>query len=195
MTIKIVIARYTENIEWANIFDNCLIYNKSDGGCATKHPIINLPNVGREGHTYLHHIITNYNNLDDYTIFLQGRPFDHSPNVINTIGELHNNINNNGEKISFKFISERIIPSNISGCPFFVGFDLIVPYKNTFNLDKTEHAISFGAGAQFIVSRDAILSRSLDFYKNILSMMDKEINPVYGYCLERFWEMIFTHSE
>jgi len=30
-----------------------------------------LPNVGREGHTYLHHIVNNYENLADWTVFSQ----------------------------------------------------------------------------------------------------------------------------
>ena len=35
--------------------------------------IINLPNVGRESHTWLYHIVSNYENLDEVNIFLQGR--------------------------------------------------------------------------------------------------------------------------
>ncbi|ORY34129.1 hypothetical protein BCR33DRAFT_791192 [Rhizoclosmatium globosum] len=34
--------------------------------------VIQLENVGREGHTYLHHIITHYDNLADHTLFMQG---------------------------------------------------------------------------------------------------------------------------
>ena len=29
--------------------------------------------MGRESHTWLYHIVENYNNLDDVSIFLQGR--------------------------------------------------------------------------------------------------------------------------
>jgi hypothetical protein len=31
-----------------------------------------LDNIGKEGHTYLHHIINNYNNLANVTIFIPG---------------------------------------------------------------------------------------------------------------------------
>ena len=34
--------------------------------------VIPLPNVGRESHTYLTHIVTQYDDLSDYTIFFQG---------------------------------------------------------------------------------------------------------------------------
>merc|ERR1719248_86361 len=34
-----------------------------------------LPNVGRESHTYLHHIVDNYENLANWTVFTQaGEP-------------------------------------------------------------------------------------------------------------------------
>lgn len=38
--------------------------------------IIPLPNRGREGHSYLHHIVENYDNLADITIFLPGSCMD-----------------------------------------------------------------------------------------------------------------------
>jgi hypothetical protein len=37
-----------------------------------------LPNVGREGHTYLHYIVQHYNSLPEHVVFLQGDPFDHA---------------------------------------------------------------------------------------------------------------------
>ena len=39
--------------------------------------MLSIPNIGAEHQTYLHHIITNYNDLADITIFCQGHPFDH----------------------------------------------------------------------------------------------------------------------
>ena len=50
-----------------------------------------LNNVGREGHTYYKYICDNYYNLEDYTIFLQGQPFDHSPNIISNLNKYINN--------------------------------------------------------------------------------------------------------
>jgi hypothetical protein len=74
----IVVARYNESIDWTKSY-NCIIYNKGDPIENTNTTTIPLPNVGREGHTYLHHIINHYDNLSDYTMFLQGNPFDHTP--------------------------------------------------------------------------------------------------------------------
>ena len=54
------------------------IYNKGpDGLQLTTHPFLtyyvqNLPNVGRDGHTILHHIVTRYEDLHNITVFLPG---------------------------------------------------------------------------------------------------------------------------
>jgi len=84
MSFCIVIARYHENIEWSKQFPNVIIYNKGNK-LDNDYNEIMLSNVGKEGHTYYKHICDNYDNLADYTIFLQGTPFDHSPNIISNL--------------------------------------------------------------------------------------------------------------
>ena len=82
----IVIARYNEDIEWSKKYSsNVLIINKGDKIEGIEKQIF-YPNVGREGHSYYKYIVDNYDNLDDYIIFLQGNPFDHTPNIINMLG-------------------------------------------------------------------------------------------------------------
>ena len=76
METQIVIARYNEDISWLDNYKNVLIYNKGEK-IESKHQIVELPNIGREAHTILHHIVNNYENLADITVFLPGNPFDH----------------------------------------------------------------------------------------------------------------------
>ena len=81
--IDIVIARYNENLDWLKDIPkniNIIVYNKGleDITC----PYIKLENIGRESHTYLYHIITNYDNLADITIFCQGDSIFHSPDFL-----------------------------------------------------------------------------------------------------------------
>ena len=77
---KIICSRFNEDIQWTKPFvESLLVYNK---GLDTinyipKSNIIKLPNYGREGGSYLHFIINNYDSLPDYMLFLQGNPFDH----------------------------------------------------------------------------------------------------------------------
>ena len=86
-SICVVIARYRENLDWIkNIPDkfNVIIYNKGEP-LPSEYKSILLENVGREGHTYYKYIYDNYENLPNHVIFLQGYPFDHSPNLINIL--------------------------------------------------------------------------------------------------------------
>ena len=69
-----------------------------------------MNNVGREGHTYYKYICDNYENLAEYTIFVQGRPFDHSPNIISNLTKY---INNKELSIDFEFLSEVILYSSL----------------------------------------------------------------------------------
>ena len=70
--VNIVVAKYNESIEWTkNITHKVTIYDKSINPVEGS---IKLKNVGREGETFLYHIVNNYNNLDDVTVFLQGNP-------------------------------------------------------------------------------------------------------------------------
>jgi len=182
--MKIIVARYNENIEWTKQLDNIILYNKG-GFIKEKH--IPLKNVGREGHTYFTYIYDNYDNLDEHTIFLQGNPFDHSPNIINNIGKYKNKKN-----IHFAFLSETIINCNLSGCKWDMSLPLIDIYEKIFGERKTNLQFQFGAGAQFIVSREAILSRSKEFYLKLIKMLDHDICPLEGYVIERFHKLIFS---
>ena len=76
MNTQIVIARYNEDVSWLENYENVIIYNKGEK-IQSKHEIFELPNVGREAHTILHHIFSNYEDLADNTVFLPGNPFDH----------------------------------------------------------------------------------------------------------------------
>jgi hypothetical protein len=86
MKTEIVIARYKEDLSWLKKIPKSIkitVYNK--GLDDINYPSIKLPNIGRESHTYLYHIITNYNNLADQTIFCQGDSIFHSPGFIDLI--------------------------------------------------------------------------------------------------------------
>jgi Protein of unknown function (DUF3431) len=187
--MKVVVARYQEDVDWTNGFDNCIVYNKGTSAPNTTSTVIPLENVGREGHTYLYHIIQNYDQLDDHTCFLQGYPFDHTP-------DLERQLNNFDGK-PFHILSHRVFDINL--CYDTTDFSLhpllTATYNKVFGTPKASHEFTFGAGAQFIVSREIILSRPRSFYENIIHLLETSINPPEGFALERFWTMIFTHTE
>jgi len=80
--IELVVSRYNEDLEWLKnkkFRYPTTIYNKGTNdnfykpkGCK----VVKLPNVGREGHTYLHHVIDHYDSLPQLTIFLPGSADD-----------------------------------------------------------------------------------------------------------------------
>lgn len=89
-SIEVVIARYNEN-PFAELLPlipdhyKITIYNKGDSDVIIppkdKHDIniVKLKNVGREAHTYLHHIISVYHtDIVDITVFLMGSCLDTS---------------------------------------------------------------------------------------------------------------------
>lgn len=211
---EIVIARYNEDLRWAEDYAELVtIYNKGEDLKDT----ITLENIGREPHTYLYHIVNNYNSLSEYTIFLQGDPVDpHSPNLK---GALNFVLNSNEVLPPFFWLSERIVISDFvyEREPYHKIFPNIkYAYNKIFGKEPDIEEFRFGAGAQFGVSRDRIRERPLEFYQNILDIMEHKpekdldevclkllgnsglkkkfcpVNPEISYHMERFWGMIFN---
>jgi hypothetical protein len=185
----IVVARYNENIEWTKQFENVIIYNKGKK-LDDNYKELFLDNVGREGHTYYKYICDNYDNLEDYTIFLQGRPFDHSPNILTNLKKY---VNNKELSIDFEFLSEYVIHSTIDSeyNNYWQCKNIYKDFNKVFGIDGNNHECIFGAGAQFIVSKNKILKRPKEFYENIVKMLEYDINPLEGYNIERFHKYIF----
>ena len=68
--VKIIISRFNENLNWLqespfNEFQY-IVYNKGDNDNFNKTnvvSIVNLPNVGKCDHTYLYHIVNNFDTI------------------------------------------------------------------------------------------------------------------------------------
>lgn len=91
----------------------------------------------------------------------------------------------------FTYMSDHIIQSNLSGCWCHKGLPLIETYERLFGERKSNMEITFGAGAQFIVSKKRILCRPKSFYAKIVEMLQDEVNPIEGFVIERFHKIIF----
>jgi len=64
-----VLAQHNEDIAWSDSFANLRTVYCKGADCADG--TIRLPNVGREGHTFLKHIVDRYDSLADWTVFSQ----------------------------------------------------------------------------------------------------------------------------
>lgn len=191
MLYHVVVARYEEDVTWTKSISNVIIYNKGKP-LDSSYNQIGLANVGREGHTYYTHIYCNYDNLADYTIFLQGDPFPHSPNLMSN---LHKYISNKELNIDFEFLSEEIFNCSLAGCSLHHNLPIMRTYEKLFNHVETTTTFKFGAGAQFIVSKKCILSKSEEFYYKIVKMLQYSAHPIEGYVIERLHKLIFTVPE
>lgn len=190
-----VIARFNEDIRWVDKInfkelDNVLIYNKGTL-LDSKYMIKNLENIGREAHTYISYIIDNYDYLPDFSIFLQGNPFDH---LVYKIEELNN--------IEFKKFTplNKIIESELSGQPHHGGLDIDLNFFNKYFFNKPNSCL-FTPGAQFVVSKESILLRSIHFYKSLLLEFYRDDLPdlifnknKYPWIIERCWSYIFDEN-
>ena len=95
MRSEIAIARYSEALDWVGDIPgdfDVTIYNKGaeiTSGPALKRAdrIIALANSGRESDTILRHILGKTGFGDGFTVFLQGDPFEHSPDVIELLNQ------------------------------------------------------------------------------------------------------------
>ena len=193
MSFCIIVARYNENVEWTKQFTNVIIYNKGNK-LDNDYNEVFLNNVGREGHTYYKYICDNYEKLAEYTIFLQGRPFDHSPNIISNLTNLTKYINNKELSIDFEFLSEVIVHSSldIECSRHWQCKNIHKNWNLIFGLIIDNQECIFGAGAQFIVSKKKILKNTKEFYENIVKMLEYNIDPLEGHDIERFHKYIFT---
>ena len=101
-------------------------------------------------------------------------------------------VNNKELSIDFEFLSERVLDCNLKGCKHHHGLPLMKTYEKLFGERKENMEFIFGAGAQFIVSKKKILQRPKEFYLKIVEMLDKNINPIEGFVIERFHKLIFN---
>lgn len=201
--IQIVVARYNEDIKWLLPFkDVTIIYNKGQYlPLLNSFNFINLDNVGRESHTYLYHIIENYDNLSDKTIFFQGNIRDHkilniekyfgTENFIGNfskinIEQLKKNIEHYG-KWQIEYKNNKMKKNN------YTVFDWLTKIIGIeINNEMDEFNVVWGAN--FAISKELILSKPKRFYENIIRYLNYHINPEEGHYLERTWYLIFNNN-
>lgn len=186
--LEMVISQYNEDIDWIynnKLQDISIIYNKNNTIHKNYKKSIILDNIGRETHTYLYHIVNNYNNLSPITIFTQAKPFDHCNSFIEEI-------NNLDENISFKEFSNALLVVRNYKCSNHNCLQIKPTCDKIFkNCPETFY---FSPGALFAVSKNQIHKRSLEFYKKCIRLVDYSIHPNEGYVFERVWRLIFDEN-
>lgn len=210
--IEIVIARYNENTEWLNeepfnkfkqvIYEKGPLHMKSK----TNRIIKTLPNVGREGHSFLYHIIENYDNLSDIMIFLCGSAMDdrkkNSTNdvmsrltkdqVIDRCNGTNDYMNEMKDFIldEYQSLNEKNKSINDESK---LQKSKLRPYKKWLehyapNITKLPN---IWWGGVFSVTKNQILKHPKELYIQLLSELSYHSNPETGHYLERTWAGLF----
>jgi Protein of unknown function (DUF3431) len=195
--LQIVVARYNENISWLDEFkDICKIYNK--GNDFIPYQCIQLENIGREGDTYLKHIILNYPKFPKYTLFTQGRINDHVKSELAFKTNIRDIIDGNRIPNSYEGLSNVSVnngwndirgynDSAHSGLPIKAWWDKFFtdpPENDTFKCNYS---------GIFLVPNKSITFHSIEFYKELNNYL-LETEPTGGYVLERLWTTIFGQT-
>lgn len=199
----IVVARYKEtDLEWIKQINDhstfVYLYDKSGDKCYL--PIVEycanyifIDNIGaNEAHTYLQHIVSNYDALADVTIFCQAYPFDHCRDFLDRIKEPCEN---------FTWLSHEMLRNEIDGHPhhsldIFVGdkVEALHPdwlYSAIFH-NRAPDYFMFGQGGMHMVTREQIHTKPVEFYQHIINLITGPFKPYKPYCaLERFWDRIY----
>jgi Protein of unknown function (DUF3431) len=190
MRIDVVVARYREDISWLSdpVFNtyNVFVYNKYEQSGLV------LPNVGRESHTYVHHIVQQFDNLADVTAFAQGDPFDHCPAFIKDMHGLP--LVKKFEPFSHHKPDGFVC--DLAGLPHhFGGLPVMSDYQFLFQKPPVSSCIRFFPGAMFAVPKELIWARGLGFYKRLLARLCDPSEILLGYTMERLWPLILGEPE
>lgn len=212
--IEIIVSRYNEKLNWLNDYPfnqfQYIIYNKGINDDFIKNNVTNiitLPNVGRCDHTYLYHIVNNYNNLAPITVFLPGSidSMDHKKN--NAIKILENIIKyktaiflgtfcNNVKDTFNDFILDNWScsdPANFSLnpekkiCPA-----IFRPFGKWFSYHFGNIVVKYYCiNGIFSIHNLDITKHPLIRYQKLLSAVERHSNPEVGHYIERAWNAIF----
>lgn len=191
--LELVVARHREDLRWLRRVPGrftVTVYDKG-GHAQAGHP---LPNLGREAHTYLHHLLTRYDELADLTVFAQGRPFDHVSDFHRVLRELAAGGRRAAE---FEWLGFIIDWDDAEGSHLFQNWTKNpdrhpLPMGTFFRSLWHEPApgrVVFYPGAHFIASRELIRRRPRSFYERALALSLSL--PEAAHCFERCWDRVF----
>lgn len=192
VNFEIVVARYKEDISWTDLLNpeyRVTVYNKHEGQNL-------IENVGREAHTYLYHIISRYDSLADYTVFVQGNPLEHCD-------VLHQRLDQflslkHRDDFTFLFdSSQNIIQCDPNSQPFGSMDGKMIPSGKLYEaltLRKSPGFFIASPGSQFIASKKLIKSWKKEFYQKCINSVSYSSNPIEAHCFERIFPMIFEQK-
>jgi hypothetical protein len=196
MTKELVVSYYKENLSWLNKIKDykITVYNKSDIDIPNT---IKLDNVGREMHTYFHHIVTNYDNLSDWVFFTQAHPFDHVKNYDILLDMFPNSLvlsklnTDDCHFFSNGVFSEKLI-SQSNGRPHHLPVLNIDTLWSSLFTSPPIGEYPFVAGCLFCVTKEQIRMRDISFYEKCKKITEEREQSPWEF--ERMMFYVFNKN-
>lgn len=192
-----MVCRSGEDLAWTRNVPRSLavtIYDKTPAPGSPWPGAISLPNLGREAHTWLHHLAERYDSLAEWTVFAQGRPFDHAPDMHQVLCRLATGPVPAEEFWWLGFLWET---DDARGFPTFVHWTKN-PERRELDLQGFFHAlwgesapdkVRYVGGGQFALSRNAARRRPRHFYERARTLAAEF--PDAAHAFERTWDRVF----
>lgn len=198
VAVEVVVARFRECTAWTRNVPcgvRVTVYDKGGGGGDDVGVVpLPLPNVGREAHTYLWHIVQRYESLAPVTVFCQGHPFDHAHDLHRVL----RGIASGGQGVrDFLWLGFIIDTDDVRGRRLFVpwggnpeGRELPLGAVHEALLGEAcPGRVRFYPGGQFAVTSGCVRSRPKAFYERALELAAAD--DLHAHCFERIWDRVF----
>jgi len=105
----IVVSRYNEDISWLLPYkDSVIVYNKGPTEVSDFNNVVTIRNKGREGDTYLYHMIKHYKNHAKRTTFLQGESLPHNNTLLFALDNYEKL--EDFQPLGFRWLEEKQVP-------------------------------------------------------------------------------------
>lgn len=221
MKRTIIAAHYNENIEWMTAIPedvNVHLYTKSDIEIPKKisdlsnFKFYRLENIGNEGHTYLTHIVKNYESLEGLLYFIQADPHEHCTdfiqkleenfiggisdfNLITTVYGINSesydkHINHKYDNIKPEDIKNKIFSDPWNDAEAADNINYVIDRLPDINKQKKNWI--FNANGLYSVRSNVIKERNIEFYKMCLDMFSENESPsMLAFAFERIFPLIF----
>jgi hypothetical protein len=173
-SVRLCVATFNEDVSWVEKtgLDAC-IYDAT----GRRPGLIHVRNEGREAGQYLKHIIRHYGEFRDYELFLQGNPFDHAPDVFETLA-------------ARSWQGQRVSPLGpLMGVHPQVHAASAAKLAKDLGLQDVKET-GWTYGAMFAASREALMSRPREWWEALLQRVLDDGNGPWA--IERLWLSILS---
>ena len=215
-TYSCIISRYNENLQWTleEPFNQLqyIVYNKGvNNDFVGDHvdKVIELPNVGKDVHSYLHHVVNNYDNLSDLLVFIPAT-MDVSYKRNKALTLIHNTIESkfqnafflgqhtiSVEKLFEKYTQQQWVPTTAKNRDLCTGDSTLIaspirPYGAWFQSHFPGQVAEWWSyNNTFSVDKRDILQHPKSHYEDLLLGLSVGNDVEEAHYVERSWCAIF----